>query len=203
MISRLRGAPLSAAALLAAVGLVHGGCADTSGTTGYDDPITTIKTGVVIDARTLIQWADEGKLNAPFGTADRVVVADVTTAANFTSKRHIPDAVLLDSSTLTMVREEGLGPAGSMMLAGSQMDALVQKLGIDGSTTVVFTIPKGSSDGDAYQLSVAYWTFRYWGFSRERLKILNGGDDAWEVAGQTLTDTVAAVVPSSFSVTAN
>ena len=60
-----------------------------------------------------------------------------------------------------------------------------------------------SSDGDTYQLSVAYWTFRYWGFARSRVKILNGGDDAWEVAGQALTDAVVSVPPSSFNLATN
>ena len=47
---------------------------------------------------------------------------------------------------LTMTREEGLGPAIEMMLSGPRMDALVQKLGIDAATTIVLTIPRGSTD---------------------------------------------------------
>jgi 3-mercaptopyruvate sulfurtransferase SseA len=90
-----------------------------------------------------------------------------------------------------------------MMLAGSQMDAVVKRLGIDDRTTVVLTIPKGSTDFDTYQQSVAYWTFRYWGFDRSRVKILNGGDDAWEVAGQPLTDAVVSVPPSTYNLTSN
>ncbi len=78
------------------------------------------------------------------------------------------------------------------------MNALVQKLGIDGSTTVVLTIPRGSSDGDHYPQSVAYWTFRYWGFARERVKLLNGGDDAWDVAGRPLTDAIIVPTPSTY-----
>ncbi|HRB14035.1 MAG TPA: hypothetical protein PKU70_13585, partial [Vicinamibacteria bacterium] len=49
----------------------------------------------------------------------------------------------------------------------------------------------------------AYWTFRYWGFARSRVKILNGGDDAWEVAGQALTDAIVSVPPSSYNLTGN
>ncbi len=195
------------AAALAALVLGASSCGDPAGTTAYKDPVATASAaGPIIDAATLAKWADEGKINAPLGRADRVVVVSVTTRANFTSttKKHIPDSVVLDySSELTMTREEGLGPAGSMMLSGPQMDVLVQRLGIDGSTTIVLTIPRGTADGDAYYLSVAYWTFRYWGFPRERVKILNGGDDAWEVAGQPLTDAVVAVTPSTYSVTGN
>lgn len=102
-----------------------------------------------------------------------------------------------------MTREEGLGPAGTMMLAGPQMDALVKRLGIDDHTTIVLTVPKATTDGDMYQMSVAFWTFRYWGFARSRVKILNGGDDAWEVAGQALTDAVVSVPPSTYTLTSN
>ena len=203
MISR-RTAPLAAALALALAGWSCGGSA---GTTGYSNPITTTSTdSALVDAATLAKWTDEGKVNAPLGTADRVVVVSVTTPANFlsTTRKHIPDAVLLDSGTeLSMTREEGLGPATVMMLGGPQMDALVQKLGIDGSTTVVFTCPKGSTDSEHLQPAVAYWTFRYWGFPRERVKMLNGGDDAWDVAGRPLTDAALVPTPSTFSVTSN
>jgi 3-mercaptopyruvate sulfurtransferase SseA len=196
--------PWKAAALVAATLLSSWGCGETVGTTGYSNPVTTVAASPIIDAATLARWIDEGKLNAPLGRADRVVIVSVTTPAAFTAKRHIPEALLLNSSTdIYAVREEGLGPAGSMMASGPQMDATMQRLGIDGHTTIVLTIPKGSSDSDHYPLSVTYWTLRYWGFPRERVKILNGGDDAWEVAGQPLTDAVVSVPPSSFSVSDN
>jgi 3-mercaptopyruvate sulfurtransferase SseA len=201
----IRSLSLSGAAL--ALALTSWGCGGAAGTTGYTNPITSTQTGgAIIDAATLAKWTDEGKVNAPLGTADRIVVVSVATAANFTSatKKHIPDAVLLDyPNELTMTREEGLGPAGTMMLSGPRMEALVRKLGIDGSTTIVLTIPRGSTDSDAYQQSVAYWTFRYWGFARDRVKMLNGGDDAWDVAGRPLTDAVIVPTASTYSLTGN
>ncbi len=200
-----RALPRLMAAALLAIGLGSWSCSGETGTTGYDNPVSTTLAPAIIDAKTLMAWADEGKINAPFGVADRVVVVSVTTRANFTSaKKHIPDSVLLDfSADLSMTREEGLGPSGTMMLAGPQMDALVKRLGIDDRTTIVLTVPKATSDGDMYQLSVAYWTFRYWGFARSRVKILNGGDDAWEVAGQALTDAIVSVPASSYNLTSN
>ena len=201
-----RAQPCTLAVALMAVALGGWGCSGETGTTAYDNPVSTTLAPAIIDARTLMTWADEGKINAPFGAADRVVVVSVTTRANFTSptKKHIPDSVLLDySAELTMTREEGLGPSGTMMLAGPQMDALVKRLGIDDRTTIVLTVPRASSDSDMYQLSVAYWTFRYWGFARSRVKILNGGDDAWEVAGQALTDAIVSVPASTFNLTSN
>ena len=190
---------------LAVAALVSGSCGGSAGTTGYTDPFTTTRTdSPIIDAATLIRWTDEGKVNAPLGTAGRVVVVSVTTPALFVSKGHIPDAFLLDyPNELTMTREEGLGPATVMVLSGPRMDALVQRLGIDAATTVVLTVAKGSSDGQLYQMSVAYFTFRYWGFSRDRVKILNGGDDAWDFAGQPLMEAALVPTPSAFSVSGN
>lgn len=195
-----------AAALGLALALLAGlaGCAgETAGTTSYKNPVTSTDEGAILSAQTLIKWADEGKINAPFGTADRVVVVSVTTAATFVTKRHIPDSVVLQPVEFSMTREEGLGPAPNLMPSGPVIDSLVQRLGIDGHTTIVLTVPKASSDSEMYQLSVAYWVFRYWGFSRDRLKILNGGDDAWEVAGQTLTDAVVSVPKSTYTVSSN
>jgi 3-mercaptopyruvate sulfurtransferase SseA len=206
LISR-RTLPVASIGVLAAVALGAWSCGGSAGTTGYTDPFSTTKTAsAIIDAATLGQWTDEGKVNAPLGTAGRVVVISVSSVANFTSttKKHIADAFNLDyPNELTMTREEGLGPATVMVLSGPRMDGLVQKLGIDAATTVVLTVPRGSSDSDLYQLSVAYFTFRYWGFSRDRVKILNGGDDAWDVAGRPLSDAILVPTASTYSVTEN
>ena len=94
-----RTAPFAAIGALTALALVTWSCGGSAGTTGYSNPITTTKTdSAIIDAATLAKWTDEGKVNAPLGTADRVVVVSVASLANFTSttKKHIPDAVLLD-----------------------------------------------------------------------------------------------------------
>lgn len=199
--------PFAPIGALLALALASGSCGGSAGTTGYTDPFgTTRAPSAMIDAATLAQWADEGRIAAPLGTAGRVVVVSVSSVANFTStaKKHIPDAFNFDyASELTMTREEGLGPSIQMMLSGPRMDAVVQKLGIDAGTTVVLTIPRGSTDLETYQQSVAYWTFRYWGFSRERVKILNGGDDAWDVAGRALTDALLVPTPSTYSVRSN
>ena len=206
LISR-RAVSFASIGALAALALGAWSCGGSAGTTGYTDPFSTTKTpSAIVDAATLAQWTDEGKVGAPLGTAGRVVVISVASQAAFTSttRKHIPDAFNLDyPNELTMTREEGLGPSIQMMLSGPRMDALVQRLGIDAATTIVLTIPRGSTDLETYQQSVAYWTFRYWGFSRDRVKILNGGDDAWDVAGRALTDAMLVPTPSTYGVTGN
>jgi 3-mercaptopyruvate sulfurtransferase SseA len=93
---------------------------------------------------------------------------------------------------------------GPMMVSleapdGPQMDALVQKFGIDNNTVVVFT------GHHMYWMTRAYWTFRYWGFPQNRLFVLNGkattANSVWAAAGYAL-ETVQQPLPapSTFSV---
>jgi 3-mercaptopyruvate sulfurtransferase SseA len=192
------------------------------GNKGYEDiaaqqsaAVTTTGAPAVIDAAQLKQWMDEGKLNAPLGTPDRVALVTVSSMKNYTTagkkKLHIPGAGFFSVDTeLYATREEGLGPVGSMVPAGAQMDTVVKKLGIDDKTTIVITIPKSSADSDHYPQSRAYFTFRYWGFDRNRIKILNGGDDAWDVASTAsptayapLVRTDTVINPSTYTVANN
>ncbi len=197
--------------MVMAAGLTLWGC----GKKEYDDvaaqraaalaaAVTTTKSSSIIDALTLKGWIDEGKLNAPFGSKDRVVVVSASTFANWstTTKGHIPGAVRLDPATeISQSRVEGLALASSMMPDGSLMDSIIKKLGIDANTTIVFSLPKNSS---IFDQGVPFWNFRYWGFARERLKILNGGDDAWDVAGLPMSyDTKDKYTPSTYSVSQN
>lgn len=172
------------------------------GGSSYDNPVSTTSTAsAIIDATTLKRWIDEGKLNAPFGSADRVVVVSPSTSADWTAKGHIPGAVRLNTTEFAMSRVEGLAMATNMMPDGAMMDTLIQRLGIDNCTTIVVTLPKNST---LYYQSLFYWNLRYWGFARDRIKILNGGDDAWDVAGYALsTDATEAYTPSTYSVAQN
>lgn len=180
------------------------GCGGGGGTSSYTDPSpTTIKSATVISASTLKQWIDEGKLNAPLGSKDRVVIVSPSTSANWvlTTKGHIPGAVRWGTDETSKSRVEGLALAVYMMPDGPMMDSIVQRLGIDGNTTVVVSLPKNSS---LYDQSLIYWDLRYWGFPRDRVKILNGGDDAWEVAGYTLSvDATEKYTASTYSVNKN
>lgn len=172
------------------------------GGSSYDNPVSTTSTAsAIIDATTLKRWIDEGKLNAPFGSADRVVVVSPSSSTDWTTKGHIPGAVRLNTTEFAMSRVEGLAMATNMIPDGAMMDTLIQRLGIDDCTTIVVTLPKNST---LYYQSLFYWNLRYWGFARDRIKILNGGDDAWDVAGYALsTDATEAYTPSTYSVAQN
>ena len=98
-----------------------------------------------------------------------------------------------------------MGTNTSEIPTGPMVDGWLQRFGITQNTTVVFTVSKGQSLMNATR---AYYTFRYWGFPKARLKILNGGDDAWNdaatagswSAAYALTTTVPTVTASTFSV---
>lgn len=186
--------------LLLTATLTIWGCG--GGSSSYDDPVTTTKTSsAVITPETVNQWIAEGKLNAPLGSPDRVVIVSPSTPADWTTKGHIPGAVRWGADELAKSRIEGLAMATNMMPDGPMMDGIIQRLGIDGNTTIVISLPKNSS---IYNQSLAYWDLRYWGFPRERVKILNGGDDAWEFAGYTLsTDATEKYTESTYSVNQN
>jgi 3-mercaptopyruvate sulfurtransferase SseA len=132
---------------------------------------------------------------------DRVVILDVQSAATY-STAHIPGALQVTDTDLYQVRQEGPAKDVNMVLDGAAMDALVQKYGIDNNTTIVFT---GGSGAGSIPLAVtrAYWTFRYWGFPKSMLKLLDGLNGAWTAAGNALVADTPTVAPSTYSVKSN
>ncbi len=187
------------AGVVAALALSAAGCAKNP--TSYVDPtssITTTRTATnLIDAATLRAWMNEGKVNnnAP-DTRDRVVILTVTTAAAYATG-HIPGSALYLSSDLNASRLEALATLSSEPPDGPTMDAFLQRVGIDEHTTVVFVASAGQN---FINPSRAYYTFRYWGFPRERLKVLQSGEAGWTGAGYSLTTAVPTLRASTFSV---
>ncbi len=170
--------------------------------TGYVDPFASVTTTqtptALIDVATLQAWMDQGKVNNALPSCrDKVVIVTVATPAQYAAG-HIPGSVLYNSSSdLTVGRMEAVAPLTSEVPDGAWMDGVIQKLGIDAYTTIVLT---GTTGQNFLNPSRAYFTFRYWGFPRARLKVLQGGEAAWTAAGHTLTTAVPSVKASTFSV---
>lgn len=194
---RIMLAGLFGIAMLTLVGMW--GC----GTSGYDNPsaaaVTTQTPTALIQAADLKQWADAGLVNKA-GSYDRVVILEVSTETNYNGA-HIPGAQYVNlTNDLMENRYEGPMLAGQMVLSGIKMDALIQKLGIDANTTIVFTSSEAEV-GSPWNLTRGYATFRYWGFPKNRLKVLDGGNKAWKAAGYAMTTAIPTITKSTYGVT--
>ncbi|MDD2581737.1 MAG: selenite/tellurite reduction operon rhodanese-like protein ExtH [Desulfuromonadaceae bacterium] len=177
------------------------------GTSSYDNPsdqvVTTKTATALITAADLKGWMDAGLVNRA-GGYDRVVILDVTANATdgtnkYNSVGHIPGAYLVSGGNgyFQATRAEGpLSVTGSMVCTGDVMDTLIQNAGIDANTTIVLT----TSSGSALDLTRPYATFRYWGFPKNRIKVLQGSNPAWTAAGYALTSQPTVVQKSTYGV---
>lgn len=187
--------------LLATVTLLLWGCGG-GGNSSYDTPTETNNeatggsaTNVLIEPATLKAWMDDGLVGNETGYGEKVVILDFRSPAE---SDRISGACRLEAADLTAARFEGVGDATPLVATGAQMDAAIQRLGIDENTTIVF-----ATGGSAYLATRAYWTFRYWGFPKEQLKLLNGGNAAFAAdfpALMTAFDDAPTPTPSTYSV---
>lgn len=181
------------------------GCGSGGGSDDYEEPASTdtspidgAATDVLVDSSQLASWIQGGQVEASASSFDRkVVIIDLNTTDDVTTYERIKGACLVNlGAELTGTRFEGVGDAAPMVATGEQIDAVIQRLGIDENTTIVFTAP-----GSPYYQTRAYWTFRYWGFSTDQLKLLNGGTPAFAAEyPELMTTAVPSPEPSSFSV---
>ncbi|WP_321393998.1 selenite/tellurite reduction operon rhodanese-like protein ExtH [uncultured Desulfuromusa sp.] len=192
---------LSLLLLMVAVAFLLWGCGGGGGSS-YDTPAETNNeavggsaTNVVIEPETLKTWMDDGLVGNETGFGEKVVIVDFRSPAE---SDRIKGACRLEAADLTATRFEGVGDAAPLVATGAQMDAAIQRLGIDENTTIVFT-----TGGSAYLATRAYWTFRYWGFPKERLKFLNGGNAAFAAeysTSMTAYDDAPTPTASTYSV---
>lgn len=175
------------------------------GTSGYDNPqnavVTTKTASALIDASVLNDWMKAGLVNKA-GGYDRVVILD-SGNANYDSVGHIPGAQSIptgSSAFQDQARAEGpMNVTGAMVCTGSTIDTLIQNAGIDENTTIVLT----SSGNNTINLTRAYATFRYWGFPKNRIKILQGGNEGWNAAGFALTGLAPNIKKTTYGVAQN
>lgn len=183
------------AALLIAVPLFLQSC----GTGGYSNPQSQITgSSVLVDPATLNNWTTNGYGTDSSGFNKMVVldVASATGTTSYTGSGHVQNAFLLDTAAdLTTTRSDGVSDTITMVATRTMMDNLIQKTGIDENTVVVIT-------GDSLlNMGAAYFNFRYWGFPKNRLKVLDRTNKAYQTAGFALVNNVPpAPTPSTYSV---
>lgn len=192
---------LSMVLVLSLISLSLNGCGSGG---GYDAPSTIATLTALITAEVLKGWIDDGKVNS--SGYDRVVILDINSQTNY-SAGHIPGAHFVNSNDIYQNRKEGPAVDVNMVLDGPHMNALVQKYGIDKNTTVVFTGGSGScgtaTSGAVLSATRAYWMFRYWGFSKEKLKVLDGINCDYGKKFTMSTTATPAPTPSTYSVRDN
>ncbi len=116
---------------------------------------------------------------------------------------HIPGALPSVSHEGYEVTARNDGPILSdhEIGTGSLIDQMIQRFGIEKDDVVVLTTSRYDYPG--FCPARLWWTLRYWGFSKNNLKVLNGGNKAYKLAGGTLEKgvvTLANVTPSTFCV---
>jgi 3-mercaptopyruvate sulfurtransferase SseA len=146
---------------------------------------------VLISTTDLKAWVDAGVPTAPadphgYGKFVILHVDNITGYGN----GHLPGAFLLNTGVdLSATRSDGIAPTISQVPTKEQMDNLIQRTGIDEDTIVVFTT--SSVLTNMMSLGRAYFNFRYWGFPKERLRVLDGH------AGHYAADTGVALVAAA------
>lgn len=162
------------------------------GSDNYDTSKVVTSDSALVSAAQLKEWIDAGYVNSG-GFDGQVVILDYGTADD---AKTISNACRVSTNEIRATRLEGVAEAASLVAPGEQMDVVVQRLGIDKNTTIVFT-----TGGANYFPTRAYWTFRYWGFPKSQLKVLDGGNAAFTAAyPELMTYVTPEVEPSDFSV---
>ncbi|MEF8784250.1 MAG: selenite/tellurite reduction operon rhodanese-like protein ExtH [Haloarculaceae archaeon] len=149
------------------------GCQDDGDTTGEETtaieqpPDSTATETIVVSPETIKTWIDAGLVNSdPSTDAERVVIFRVGDIDSY-EDGHLPGA--FPWKPLHQRRLEALAPTAPMVPAGDVMDSLLQRSGVTETTTIVLS---GSNPLFAAR---GYWTLRYWGFPRTRIKVLDAG----------------------------
>lgn len=178
-------------------------------------PVATKTATPLVEASEVKAWLDTGLVNKAAGS-ERVVIlefsgsyVDTSVTPNVTKLRyndgHIPGAIRVDLTAELMAnRVEGPAEFSQMVASGAQMDALIKRCGIDENTTIVFTTSEAEMNAASpplWNMTRPYTTFRYWGFPKERLKVLNGGNKAWVAATYPMTTVAPTITASTYNVT--
>lgn len=115
---------------------------------------------------------------------------------------HIPGSIPNVSHEGYEVTNRNDGPilAEHEVGTGDLIDQMLQKSGITKNDVIVMTTSRYDYPG--FCGARLWWTLRYWGFPRENIRILNGGNKAYAMAGNPLQKGVVlpAIAPSTLSI---
>lgn len=178
---------------------------------GYEDAHARMAAAsILVSPDTLDGWLTRGYGTDSFGY-NRLVVLDVSSTTSYAAG-HVPGAYHVDAaSEVTVSRSDGIGGtysyndgtttytdinAPAEVATRDMMNTVIQRTGITQNSVVAIT-------GDSlFNIAVEYFNFRYWGFPKERLRVLDRTKAAWATAtGKSLsTEVPAAPAPSTYGV---
>jgi len=116
---------------------------------------------------------------------------------------HIPGAIpsVSHEGYEVAVRNDGPVEAEHEVGTGALIDQMLQKFGVTQNDVIVLTTSRYDYPG--FCPSRLWWTLYYWGFAKDNIKVLNGGNLAYAKAGFPLQKGtgVPIITPSTMSVT--
>ena len=150
---------------------------------------------VMINPATLNNWLTMGYGIDTYGYY-RMVILDVDSQEGY-NQGHVPGAYLLEEgpADLWSTRSNGVSLNSVQVSTQAQMDSIIRRTNIDKDSIIVIT---GSS---MTGIGRAYFNFRYWGFPRQQLKVLNVTNEDYAIAGFVLeNETPPAPEPCQYTV---
>ena len=116
---------------------------------------------------------------------------------------HIPGAIpnVSHEGYEVAVRNDGPIEADHEVGTGALISQMLQKYGVTKDDVIVISTSRYDYPG--FCPSRLWWTLYYWGYAKENIRILNGGNKAYAMAGGALQKgvTLPLVTPSTFNVT--
>ncbi len=116
---------------------------------------------------------------------------------------HIPGAIpsVSHEGYEVAVRNDGPIEADHEVGTGPLIEQMLRKYGITKNDVIVISTSRYDYPG--FCPSRLWWTLYYWGFAKENIRVLNGGNKAYAMAGGTLQKgvTLPLVTASTFSLT--
>ncbi len=124
---------------------------------------------VMISPATLNDWINNGYNNGvtdPFGYSKMIVIA-VQTGGSYAAGHPTGAYFWSQGGELRTSRSDGILSIKSNVATQAMMDVILQRAGIDADTVIVVT------GNNLQRIGLGYFNLRYWGFPRERLKVMN------------------------------
>jgi thiosulfate/3-mercaptopyruvate sulfurtransferase len=146
---------------------------------------------VLVGPEQVQAWNDAGLVNGERSAGERVVVLRVGNVDSY-EDGHLPGAVPWEP--LHQTRLEALAPTSPLVPTGDVVDEVIQMAGVDEETTILIS-PSNPLFG-----ARAYWTLRYWGFPRRRVKLLDAGYSQTGLVEDLVEGGPPDLEPSEYSV---